>query len=418
MIRAFAATLLFASLPLVAQTPPAITFEGNTVVARVTPGAETAWIWAKRGAVGSHVLRDDDGDGFVRWTGDVRAGHVWAVVDLANDAHAIAGAPGWPPEERVLQDGAILRGTTGAYSEFVIMDGEDEERQYLILRPGVGAWQLNVVLKPVFHASQFRPMGDAPPFEGVQPGDLLIALESYTNEYVAKRIDVAYLATGHATGVLHLPRSGWGNDKDGVRVPVIRVGGSDGTLALPYATSDGTAKSGVDYTATAGTLTFAPGEVLLYVDIATKPDGVYTAKELELSLRLGETTVPVHIADGERPPRIVVESKTVREGDSGVQSTTVAISIAGPTALTAVVPWRVSGNVSAPAQGTLRFEPGEVTKSITVDWMANDVANKRRQIQIEANPLEGQHVDPAFHGIGMVFIVDDDGPAKRRSAGR
>jgi endoglucanase len=50
-----------------------------------------------------------------------------------------------------------------------------------------------------------------------------------------------------------------------VTVSVTRSGGSDGAANVTYATTDGTAKAGTDYTATTGTLTWAAG------DAAAKP---------------------------------------------------------------------------------------------------------------------------------------------------
>jgi len=41
---------------------------------------------------------------------------------------------------------------------------------------------------------------------------------------------------------------------------VTRSGATGGTTSIDYATSNGTATSGSDYTAASGTLSFAPGE--------------------------------------------------------------------------------------------------------------------------------------------------------------
>src|SRR6185436_19528331 len=43
-------------------------------------------------------------------------------------------------------------------------------------------------------------------------------------------------------------------------ITVTRTGGSDGTVAVNYATSNGTATAGSDYTAASGTLNFDAGE--------------------------------------------------------------------------------------------------------------------------------------------------------------
>jgi uncharacterized protein YkwD len=46
-------------------------------------------------------------------------------------------------------------------------------------------------------------------------------------------------------------------------ITVTRTGGSSGTFTVHYATSDGSAKAGTDYTGTSGTLTFNPGDTSL-----------------------------------------------------------------------------------------------------------------------------------------------------------
>ncbi|HHV71592.1 MAG TPA: hypothetical protein GXX38_03135 [Clostridia bacterium] len=51
------------------------------------------------------------------------------------------------------------------------------------------------------------------------------------------------------------------NEKDGsATITVKRTGGSDGTVTVEYASADGTAEAGKDYTETKGTLTFKSGE--------------------------------------------------------------------------------------------------------------------------------------------------------------
>lgn len=52
---------------------------------------------------------------------------------------------------------------------------------------------------------------------------------------------------------------------------------STGPVIVDYATSDGTATAGLDYTATSGTLTFQPGETSKTVDVSIFDDGVEEA---------------------------------------------------------------------------------------------------------------------------------------------
>ena len=53
---------------------------------------------------------------------------------------------------------------------------------------------------------------------------------------------------------------------------VDRFGGSDGTVTVAYTTQDASAVAGTDYTATSGTLTFAPGVTSQTLSIPTLVD--------------------------------------------------------------------------------------------------------------------------------------------------
>ena len=72
---------------------------------------------------------------------------------------------------------------------------------------------------------------------------------------------------------------------------------STGTVTVEYATSDGTATAGDDYTATSGTLTFAPGEREKTVAVAVLDDE-WDEGEETMTLRLSNPS-GANIADGE-----------------------------------------------------------------------------------------------------------------------
>ena len=72
---------------------------------------------------------------------------------------------------------------------------------------------------------------------------------------------------------------------------------SSGTVAVAYATADGSATAGSDYTATSGTLTFAAGETSKTVSVPVLDDA-HDEGEETLMLRLSAATGAV-IADGE-----------------------------------------------------------------------------------------------------------------------
>ena len=55
-------------------------------------------------------------------------------------------------------------------------------------------------------------------------------------------------------------------------VTVLRTGGTAGNLTVDYATADGTAIAGQDYTSTSGTLTFSAGETSKTIQIPILDD--------------------------------------------------------------------------------------------------------------------------------------------------
>lgn len=87
-------------------------------------------------------------------------------------------------------------------------------------------------------------------------------------------------------------------------VTVTRAAPSDGVAQVDYATSDGTATAGADYTATGGTLSFAPGATSASFDIPVAADGVDEGVEsLDVALSkpvgafLGRSSAVVTIDD-------------------------------------------------------------------------------------------------------------------------
>jgi hypothetical protein len=77
-------------------------------------------------------------------------------------------------------------------------------------------------------------------------------------------------------------------------IEVVRIGGSDGTVTVNYATGNGSATAGADYAAAAGTLSFAPGVTSLRFDVAITDDATYEGDEtvnLTLSAPTGGATL-------------------------------------------------------------------------------------------------------------------------------
>ena len=94
-----------------------------------------------------------------------------------------------------------------------------------------------------------------------------------------------------------------------VKVPVRLSAKSGKTVTVGYATRDGTATAGSDYTATSGTLTFAPGQTTKHVAVTIVGDGVHEGDE-SFTVKLGSPknvtvargTATVTIVDADPPP--------------------------------------------------------------------------------------------------------------------
>jgi hypothetical protein len=140
----------------VAQQPPApapvITFEKNTVVVTgVTAKGQAVLFGVARELAEddvatvvrrSQVLTDDDSDGTVRLDlgKDVPFRSVWVAVDLATGQFTEAAPEGYPLRLVSWKGSGIERGLARA-------DQVEDDRSFaelLLVRPGMGAWQLTV----------------------------------------------------------------------------------------------------------------------------------------------------------------------------------------------------------------------------------------------------------------------------------
>jgi hypothetical protein len=171
-----------------------------------------------------------------------------------------------------------------------------------------------------------------------------------------------------------------------VRIYVSRTGGSFGAAGVNYATADGTATAGSDYTTTSGSLDWANGDTAdKYFDVPVIDDSIYEGDEtftIVLSGASGaalgspsETTVT--ITDNESPPaesslQFKSASYTVREGDGSVR---VFVSRTGGSYGAASVNY-------ATADGTAMAGSDYPSTSGTLDWSNGDAADKYFDVPI------------------------------------
>ena len=188
-------------------------------------------------------------------------------------------------------------------------------------------------------------------------------------------------------------------------------------VMVDYSTVDGTAVARSDYTTTSGTLSFEQGEERKTILVPTVQDA--TAEETEvftmqLSSPSGATvangTGTGTITDDDEPPMLTIDdAPPVDEGDAAafVVRLSAASGLAVTVAYRTVDGTAVAGSDYTATSGTLRFEPGETTRTVAVETLADELAEDTEQFTVELGAASGATLSD---GTGEGTITDDDDP--------
>ncbi len=175
----------------------------------------------------------------------------------------------------------------------------------------------------------------------------------------------------------------------------------EGVVAVNYATSDGTATAGVDYTATSGTVTFAPGEILKEIAVPILPDSVYEANEtltVTLSNPTGgmllEDPIGVGTITNDDPmPLLTIDNAPAMSEQFGMGMFTLILS--SPSEVATTVDYTtVDGTASAGADytaksGTVIFAPGETSKSISIAYLDDAIYEGDETYTVQLSNVSG-----------------------------
>lgn len=188
---------------------------------------------------------------------------------------------------------------------------------------------------------------------------------------------------------------------------------------VSYATADGSALAGSDYQATAGELTFAPGETSKAVIVAVHGDHLGEPNET-FFVNLSSPTNAT-IADGQGvgtilddEPRISISDVSMKEGKKG-QTTlftfTVTLSAACDQPVTMSFRTvngtaRTSNNDYVARFGTITFAPGETTKTITITVKGDSKREANEVFYLDLFGLSSNSLFTRNRGIGT--ILNDD----------
>ncbi len=184
-----------------------------------------------------------------------------------------------------------------------------------------------------------------------------------------------------------------------------------------YATSDGTATAGEDYTGARGMLTIGPGETTGKVAVPILDDNVQETNEtfvLTLSgvqgATPGNSTSTATIVDNEVVPVLTIDDVTAAE-DAGAAVFVVRLS--GTTSLAVSVRYATSdetataGGDYTETQGTLRFGATEVEKEIRVPVVADNLDEEDETFLVTLSGAENAVIGD---GVGRGTIMHNDEP--------
>ena len=188
-------------------------------------------------------------------------------------------------------------------------------------------------------------------------------------------------------------------------------------VTVNYTTVDGTAIADEDYTATSGTLRFAPGDTSKTIRVPVLEDA--TAEPVEtftVVLSNPAGTNVVHdtgvgtITDEGLPGLSIADAPTVAEGGDAVFPVTLspASSQVVTVAYTTQDGTAVADSDYTATSGTLRFEPGETMQTIRVPTRRDAIAEPSESFTVELSDPAGTTITDAT-GVGT--IADEGLPA-------
>ncbi len=204
----------------------------------------------------------------------------------------------------------------------------------------------------------------------------------------------------------------------------VRLSAASGKpITVDYATQDGTATvADNDYQERAGTLTFAPGQTVKTISVPVIGDNRDEDDETFFVNLTNPVNASIAVAQGigtivddDNPPTLSINNVTQAEGTGGTTTPfvfTVSLSAASGKPITVDYATQdgtatVADNDYQERSGTLTFNPGQTTRTITVPVYHDDLDEDDETFLVNlTNPVNASIA--VAQGIGT--IIDDDNP--------
>jgi hypothetical protein len=329
------------------------------------------------------TLQDDDSDGAFQFSvSGYQAGESDGVAQVTVTRSGLAGP--------VTIDYQASDGTAQAGADYVAASGT------LTFAPGVSSQTFAITILPDTAVEGAETIGLALLNPG---GQATLGARSTAGLTVLDDEPATTLHFG-------LPQYSASEGKAGV-VTVVRSGSAANAVSVQYATSDGTAVAGADYTAASGTLSFKAGQTSLTFKVSTAGDTLDEPDE-DLTLTLSNPTggavlgtqavATLLIADNDTGGALQFGSPSYSRGE-GMTTATITVTRTGGLASGVTVhyasvpeagPGKATSGVDyAPASGDLAFAAGQKSRTFTVAILADTLDEDDETLSLELSAPTG-----------------------------
>ena len=190
-------------------------------------------------------------------------------------------------------------------------------------------------------------------------------------------------------------------------------------LTINYATANGTAIAGSDYTAASGSVTFAPGVTSMPITVTVSSDTMFELDEaFAVNLTSADTlnaaaSAQVTIGNDDAAPTISIGNASTAEGNSGTTNANFAISLSAVSGLDTTVNFATSNGTATVASdynakaGTATILAGQLTANVAVEVIGDLAFEADENFNVTLSAPTNATLGAA---VGIGTIINDDAP--------
>ena len=200
---------------------------------------------------------------------------------------------------------------------------------------------------------------------------------------------------------------------------VVRLSTRSGrAVTAQYTVTSGSAQAGVDFVATPGTVTFAPGVINETISIPILGDTISESNDtffVTLSNPVNATVLRARakgtIVDNDALPLVRVNDVALAEGNSGITNAVFTVRLSSASAIPITVSYATApgsatvGRDFRAVSGTLRYAPGVTNLTVNVPVIGDTLSESNEYFFLNLTKALNANILSA-QGVGT--IVDDD----------